>query len=109
MILQLIILKEEQKILLVSPEVSGLLGTGAPPVVNAGIVENKGIEFAIGYSDRFSDNFKFSVKYNVTAIKNEVVSVSGEGEFLEGGGFGISQPAYIQNGSRISFRLFYRV
>lgn len=79
--------------LLVSPEVSGLLGTGAPPVVNAGKVENKGIEFAIGYSDNFSEDFKFNINYNVTAIKNEVLSVSGEGEFLEGGGFGISQPA----------------
>ncbi len=79
--------------LLVSPEVSGLLGTGAPPVVNAGIVENKGIEFAIGYSDTIGEDFKFNVNYNVTAIKNEVVSVSGEGEVLEGGGFGISQPA----------------
>jgi TonB-linked SusC/RagA family outer membrane protein len=85
--------KRRTEDLLVSPLISGLLGTGAPPVVNAGIVENTGIEFAIGYSDRFSDDFKFSIKYNVTAIKNEVISVSGEGEYLEGGGFGISQPA----------------
>ena len=79
--------------LLVSPQISGLLGTGAPPFVNAGIVENTGIEFAIGYSDNLSDDFRFSIKYNVTAIKNEVISVSGDGEFLEGGQFGISQPA----------------
>ncbi len=85
--------KRRTEDLLVSPEVSGLLGTGAPPFVNAGVVENTGLEFAIGYSDNLSDNFKFSIKYNVTAIKNEVVAVSGEGEFLEGGGFGVSQPA----------------
>lgn len=85
--------KRRTEDLLVSPLVSGLLGTGAPPVVNAGIVENTGIEFAIGYSDNFSEDFKFSVRYNVTAIKNEVVSVSGDGEYLEGGSFGISQPA----------------
>jgi len=85
--------KRRTEDLLVSPQVSGLLGTGAAPVVNAGIVENTGLEFAIGYSDNIGDDFKFSVKYNVTAIKNEVVSVSGEGEYLEGGGFGISQPA----------------
>ena len=85
--------KRRTEDLLVSPEVSGLLGTGAAPVVNAGIVENEGLEFAIGYSDNFSEDFKFSIKYNVTAIRNEVVAVSGEGEFLEGGGFGISQPA----------------
>ena len=85
--------KRRTEDLLVSPQVSGLLGTGAAPVVNAGVVENKGMEFAIGYSDGFSDDFKFRIKYNVTAIKNEVISVSGEGEYLEGGSFGISQPA----------------
>lgn len=85
--------KRRTEDLLVSPQISGLLGTGAPPFVNAGIVENTGIEFAIGYSDNLSDDFKFSIKYNVTAIKNEVVSVSGDGEYLEGGSFGISQPA----------------
>jgi TonB-linked SusC/RagA family outer membrane protein len=85
--------KRRTEDLLVQSQVSGLLGTGAAPVVNAGIVENEGIEFAVGYSDNFSEDFKFNIKYNVTAIKNEVVSVSGEGEYLEGGFFGISQPA----------------
>ncbi len=85
--------KRRTEDLLVSPQVSGLLGTGAAPVVNAGIVENTGLEFAISYSDKFSDDFKFNIKYNITAIKNEVISVSGEGEYLEGGNFGISQPA----------------
>ena len=85
--------KRRTEDLLVQSQVSGLLGTGAAPFVNAGIVENEGIEFAIGYSDNFSEDFKFNIKYNVTAIKNEVVSVSGEGEYLEGGFFGISQPA----------------
>lgn len=85
--------KRRTEDLLVSPQVSGLLGTGAAPFVNAGVVENTGLEFAIGYSDSFSDDFKFSIRYNITAIKNEVISVSGEGEYLEGGDFGISQPA----------------
>ncbi|MDC1324535.1 TonB-dependent receptor [Flavobacteriaceae bacterium] len=85
--------KRRTEDLLVQSQVSGLIGTGAAPFVNAGIVENEGIEFAIGYSDNFSENFRFNIKYNVTAIRNEVISVSGEGEFLEGGRFGISQPA----------------
>ncbi|WP_242130981.1 SusC/RagA family TonB-linked outer membrane protein [Aestuariivivens marinum] len=85
--------KRRTEDLLVSPEVSGLLGTGAAPVVNAGVVENTGIEFAIGYSDTIGEDFKFNINYNVTGLKNEVVSVSGEGEYLEGGDFGISQPA----------------
>jgi len=85
--------KKRTEDLLVSPQISGLLGTGAPPFVNAGVVENKGFEFAIGYSDDLSENFKFNIKYNVTTLQNEVLEVSGEGEYLEGGRFGISQPA----------------
>jgi len=85
--------KKRTEDLLVSPQISGLLGTGAPPYVNAGIVENKGLEFAIGYSDNLNENFKFNIKYNVTTLKNEVLEVSGEDEYLEGGRFGISQPA----------------
>lgn len=79
--------------LLVIPEVSGLLGVGGPPVVNGGVIENTGLEFAIGYSDKFNDNFKYSIKYNVTYIKNEVISVNTDTGFLTGGSFGIGQPA----------------
>ena len=68
MTLQLIISKGERRSVNQS-QVSGLIGTGEAPFVNAGIVENEGLEFAIGYSDRLSDDFKFSIKYNVTAIK----------------------------------------
>ncbi|WP_372754105.1 SusC/RagA family TonB-linked outer membrane protein [Mariniflexile sp.] len=85
--------KRRTEDLLVAPEVSGLLGVGGSPVVNGGVVENTGLEFAIGYSDRLSDDFKFSVKYNVTYIKNEVKSVNTDTGVLTGGSFGIGQPA----------------
>tara|TARA_R110002049_G_scaffold292252_2_gene476645 strand:- start:31763 stop:34780 length:3018 start_codon:yes stop_codon:yes gene_type:complete len=85
--------KKRTEDLLVIPQVSGLLGTGGAPVVNGGVVENEGVEFAIGYSDNFSENLKFSVKYNVTYLRNEVVSVNTDDGFLTGGSFGISQPA----------------
>ena len=84
--------KRKTEDLLVIPEVSGLLGTGGAPVVNGGTVENTGIEFAIGYSDNLSDDFKFSLRYNVTYIKNEVLSVNTNTGVLVGGSFGISQP-----------------
>ncbi|WP_027138063.1 SusC/RagA family TonB-linked outer membrane protein [Gaetbulibacter saemankumensis] len=85
--------KKRTEDLLVSPEVSGLLGTGGSPVINGGIIENTGFEFAIGYSNTFGNDLRFSAKYNVTTIKNEVISVSSDGGFLTGGVFGISQPA----------------
>ncbi len=79
--------------LLVIPEVSGMLGVGGPPVVNGGEVENKGFEFAIGYSNNFSDDFKLSLNYNLTYLENEVLSVNTNTGVLEGGAFGIGQPA----------------
>lgn len=85
--------KKTTEDLLVAPEVSGLLGTGDSPLVNGGSVVNQGLEFAIGYSDRINDNLKFSVRYNVTYIKNEVVFVNTDTGFLTGGSFGIGQPA----------------
>lgn len=85
--------KKSTEDLLVDPEVSGLLGVGGAPFVNGGVVENTGLEFAIGYNDKFNDNFKFSVRYNVTYIKNEVISVNTKTGVLTGGSFGIGQPA----------------
>lgn len=85
--------KRRTEDLLVIPEVSGLLGVGGAPVVNGGTVENEGLEFAIGYATNFSEDFKFSIKYNVTYIKNEVLYVNTNTGVLEGGSFGIGQPA----------------
>jgi len=85
--------KKRTEDLLVAPEVSGLLGTGGSPYVNGGTVDNEGVEFVIGYADKFNENFKFSIKYNVTYLKNEVKYVNTNTGVLTGGSFGISQPA----------------
>ena len=85
--------KRRTEDLLVIPEVSGLLGTGGAPVVNGGTVENTGVEFAVGYTENYSNDFKFSIKYNVTYLKNEVLFVDTNTGVLTGGGFGISQSA----------------
>ncbi|MEW4922322.1 TonB-dependent receptor [Algibacter sp. 2305UL17-15] len=95
--------------LLVVPQVSGILGVGAPgagpPVVNGGEVENKGFEFAIGYSNQINDNFKFGIKYNVTTIKNEVLNVNTDGGFIAGGAFGVGQdpPSRMEAGQPIGY------
>ncbi|KAF2508451.1 TonB-dependent receptor [Flavobacterium zhairuonense] len=77
--------------------VSGINGTGAPgasaPTLNAGSVKNSGFEFAIDYKDKFSDSFNFSVGYNVTLLKNVVQEVNNGTGFIEGGAFGVGQPA----------------
>ena len=82
--------------LLLDPQASGLIGSAAPgsalPFVNAGTVENKGIEISVGYSKMVSDDFEYNIGFNITTLDNEVVSLNGNlapvgGEF----GVGISQ------------------
>jgi TonB-linked SusC/RagA family outer membrane protein len=97
--------------LLIAPPVSGILGASAPgslsPFVNAGIIENKGFEFTIGYTEQFNDNFRFSVKYNVATLDNNVVQVTNGVERIPcpNCGFGIGQdpPAYMEAGQPIGY------
>lgn len=88
--------RKQTKDLLIKPQASGTLGTSAPgaspPFINAGTVENKGVEMRIGYNDNFSEDFKFNASFNFTVLENEVTSLNGNlpptgGEF----GVGISQ------------------
>jgi len=101
--------KKTTEDLLVVPQVSGILGVGAPgagpPVVNGGEVENKGFEFAIGYTNQITDDFRLSVRYNVTTISNEVLSVNTEGGFIPGGSFGVGQdpPSRMEAGFPIGY------
>ena len=85
--------------LLLSPEISGLVGANSPgnygviqfrPTVNAGSVENKGLEFLVAYKERVSDNFQFNTSFNISTIKNNVLFVASENGFEQGGGFGIT-------------------
>ncbi len=75
--------------LLLVPEISGILGGSAPgsspPVVNAGSVENKGIDLSLNFNHEFTDDFKMSVGYNLTSIKNKALQVNNSAGFLPGG------------------------
>lgn len=88
--------------------VSGILGGQAPgasnPTINAGTVRNEGLEFSVNYSNKFSDDFKMSVGYNVTVLKNKVTEIIGA-DFIEGGTFGIGQlaPSRMQVGHAIGY------
>jgi len=77
--------------LLVQANVSGVLGASAPgsapPVINAGDVENKGFEFLASYNKSLSNNFRLNVSYNFSTLHNEVLFVGSTEGFLEGGSF----------------------
>ena len=97
--------------LLLQAQVSGTLGVAAPgsgpPTINAGTVENRGLEFAINYRDNIGDDFNFNVNYNFTTLRNEVLFVGNESGFLAGGSFGVGQepPSRMEAGFPIGYFL----
>lgn len=102
------------KLLIGNIPVSGITGVYAPgsgsPTVNAGSVRNSGFEFSINYKESLTDNFKIALGYNVTTIKNEVLSVNNSTGFLEGGAFGVGQlaPVRMEEGQPIGYFYGYQ-
>ncbi|APU68290.1 SusC/RagA family TonB-linked outer membrane protein [Christiangramia flava] len=102
--------KRQTDKLLLTPQVSGILGVGAPgagaPIVNAGSVENKGWEFSLGYRQIVNDDFDFNINWNLTTLENEVLSVANENGFVPGGFFAVGQgdaPARMEAGHPIGY------
>ncbi len=86
------------QLLIPNVPVSGITGYNAPgsgsPTVNAGTVRNKGLEFAINYKDKLSENFKFGLGFNITTINNKVLKVDNGTHYIEDGSFGVGQSLY---------------
>lgn len=81
------------KDLLFQPEVSAVLGTNGPggqsPIVNAGDVSNKGIELELAYYSDRQKELKYSVSFNTTYLRNEVLKTPEGVEFIPGAAFGV--------------------
>ncbi|WMN10872.1 TonB-dependent receptor [Marivirga salinae] len=79
--------------LLIQAQASAILGTyGAgsfPPFVNAGTVQNKGVELDFNYELRPSDDFSLNINYNFTYLQNEVTSLPAGTDFIPGVGFSV--------------------
>lgn len=88
-------IKKTEDLLLI-PDVSALLGAlaggSSAPFVNAGTVENRGIDFSFSWDPQISENFGLNFSYNLTTIDNEVIEVNNESGFLTGGLFSLNQP-----------------
>ncbi|HMG14154.1 MAG TPA: SusC/RagA family TonB-linked outer membrane protein, partial [Saprospiraceae bacterium] len=66
------------------PEIGGAQN---PPYVNAGEVENKGLELGIILKNKIG-SFSYSVGANISTVNNKVLSLAGSDAIL--GGFGLS-------------------
>ncbi len=95
--------------LLLSAQVSGILGSTAPgssaPTINAGDVENRGLEVLIGYQGNITDDLSINTSFNFATLENEVLFVASENGFEQGGGFGVGlePPARMEAGHPIGY------
>ncbi len=80
--------------MLVDPPLLSTQGEGAPPVINAGKMENKGLELLLNYRSPARSKFRYNVGVNFSKIENKVTEL-GEGNdfFLLAEGSRI-QPGY---------------
>ena len=66
------------------PSVNGPAAT--PPVVNVGSMLNQGLDMAITYRDKFSDDFSFELTVNGAFLKNEITKFTDDIDFFGAGG-----------------------
>ena len=79
-------------------------GAQNPPYVNAGEVENKGLEFGVILKNT-SNGFSYSVGANISTVNNKVISLAGSDAIL--GGFGLSDGPITKTEAGYSVGSFY--
>ena len=62
--------------ILLKLETPAILGI-SPSMQNAGSVENKGWELSLNWSDKLGDEFRYSVGFNLSDVRNKVVDLKG--------------------------------
>jgi TonB-linked SusC/RagA family outer membrane protein len=63
--------------LLFPDQILATYGGAAPPYINVGNMENKGVDASLNYHGKAGSDFKYNVGVNFTSYKNTVVSVPG--------------------------------
>jgi TonB-linked SusC/RagA family outer membrane protein len=71
--------------LLFDPQVPATAGVADPPMLNIGEMRNRGIDFSIWYRGNVGD-VDWSVNFNGSHYKNEIVRIDGVSEFFFGYG-----------------------
>lgn len=72
--------------LLFDPQTPGTAGVAAPPVLNIGEMRNRGVDFSLGYRGRVGADLNWSVSFNGSHYKNEIVRIDGVSDFFFGPG-----------------------
>ena len=78
------VFKKSTKGILRTIPIPGYVGVSELPVGNVADMENKGVEFELGYNKTFGD-LTVSANGNVAYLKNEVTYVNSDANFIAGG------------------------
>ena len=70
--------------ILVNPPLMSVQGEGIAPYLNAGIIENKGIEIDLKYNGHVSSDLTFTIGANVATYRNKVVSLGEGSDYFTG-------------------------
>ena len=66
---------KETKDILVQKAGIGVMGEGSSQWVNAGAMENEGIEFSIGYRNSTESGFVYDINANISTYRNEITEL----------------------------------
>lgn len=66
--------------LLFDPSTAATAGSAAPPIVNVGKMENRGIDLEVGYSSQLSTDLSYNISLTGGHYSNEIVKIDGQAE-----------------------------
>ncbi|HEV8264808.1 MAG TPA: SusC/RagA family TonB-linked outer membrane protein [Gemmatimonadales bacterium] len=72
--------------LLFDPRTPATAGSAAPPIINIGKMTNNGFDFSVGYRGQLGAVTQYSVNFNGSHYKNEIVEIDGVATFFFGPG-----------------------
>lgn len=87
--------------MIVSVPLPQYIGANAPSA-NAGDMENRGLELALGYNKKEGD-FRFDISANAAFIKNELVNLGGGEPFNSGGVNKLGNTTRIEEGEVLAY------
>ena len=95
---------KETKDILVQKAGIGVMGEGSSQWVNAGAMENEGIEFSIGYRNSTESGFVYDINANISTYRNEITelpaTVAADGTF---GGNGVESVIGHPYGAQVGY------
>lgn len=70
--------------LLFGPALPATAGRASPPIVNIGTMENKGIDFSVGYRSALTGQFQWEIEFIGSHYQNEIIKIDGVQDFFYG-------------------------